>query len=248
MPDDMDLERARRDARRREADSRWSHDAPIRLGKVATANGLIAAGKFLTLNPVTLLGTEAEGAAGVVNVDTSRSFTAALLNGLPQQGDLMLAASVDHRWAVVRSGAAPSGLVTAPGCACFNTTPATLFLHTHGTNPLAWNGHADTLTYTANAGGVSGFNGWLGATTFTDGFLSISGSSSNAYRYFLWCNSGTSGFYNLRRTYPSLGYNLDTYSYSWQIGLSGNTCTPVWQLTNGSANSDWPNSGYTVTS
>jgi hypothetical protein len=51
-------------------------------------------------------------------------------------------------------------------------------------------------------------------------------------------------FYVLRRVYSDLF--SDPPAYKWAIGLTNNTCAPVWQMMNGLGNANWPNFSLTL--
>ena len=62
-----------------------------------------AVGKFLMMNPVSVLGAESEGAAGVITVNSSVKVPVYLVGpGVPQTGDLLVCRFVDYRWVTQR--------------------------------------------------------------------------------------------------------------------------------------------------
>jgi hypothetical protein len=206
---------------------------PAMVGRVTTTSGM-AVGKYLTVNPVRLLGTEAEGSTGTLTVQPVPVPVYLVGPGVPVTGDHLICRRLDHRWAadfdVPSSG---GGGVSTPSCLC-STTPATVQMVSNNTTveggmfqttPLVY-GPMPAVFAPLHIEDTSG-NMFLSPGTYIDS------ATGDAFRYFLTCETGR---YRLRRLYPTTTfvspYQGDViYSWSPTVG-SGNTCIPF-SLPNG---------------
>src|SRR4051812_15073554 len=98
MSDDLYRERVNRDRIRPSRPEPEPPGTTRWLGKVASATSAIGAGKFVMLNPCTVLGAEVEGGSPAIGVNTTVSYPVVLLNGSLSLGDYALARLVDYRW------------------------------------------------------------------------------------------------------------------------------------------------------
>jgi hypothetical protein len=206
------------------------------VGRVASASAEIAVGKFLLVNPVSVLGAEAEGGAGVTLADTTTTVPVYLVGpGLPQTGDLLVCRFVDFRWVAERKGATAPGGNTIPGCPCVDI-PASLYMHV-ATQPVAgfvsfvfpsalqWMAKpAELAIYRSDAFGYYGT---------TDVWSS---DNTSKFRYWFSCSGGIYFVSGLLTPDSPFGYPGQFLIMSWLAGLPGNTCSPF-RLTNGSTTS-----------
>jgi len=88
------------------------------VGRVTTPTASIEVKKYLVVNPVRILGTEAEGQAGTLTVDTSVSQPVYLVGpGKPAQGDDLICERLTHRWVARKKGGGGRFLITdRDGC------------------------------------------------------------------------------------------------------------------------------------
>ncbi len=93
-----------------------SPGAAVMVGQVISAASSIAVGKFLMVNPVSVMGAETEGAAGVTVANGSVTVPVYLIGpGLPQTGDMLICRFIDFRWVAERKTSHASG---TNGCNC----------------------------------------------------------------------------------------------------------------------------------
>ena len=220
--------------------------AATMVGQVTSAASRIAVGQFLEVNPVSVLGTEVEGGAGLTVVNTATTVPVYLVGPhLPATGDLLVCRFVDYRWVAERGGKT-STAATIPGCLC---------------NPMP-----SSITLTANPN--PGVNGWIQSCHFTYSLppadvvaagLATAGQmglwstaplvdyQGDAFYFNLYCDP-TFGYIYLGRSYtgpytPGHGTAAGLLNYyRWLPGFSGNTCTPF-SMTRGSV----PGSSVTTT-
>ena len=116
-------------------------------------------------HPVLVTGSETEGGAGTLTVDTATTVPVIVLGGVPSVGDYLTAYAVGGRWVSERGGSGGGG-----GTICMPCTIPNEDLTITWTNILTGNGSA-TMTF---GGGPS----WL------------TGCVDNGLQFLLQCNSG----------------------------------------------------------
>jgi hypothetical protein len=207
---------------------------PVFVGQVV-AHPLLptATNVYYSVNPVSILGTEGEGNAPVLLVDTTTTVLVCVLGTqAPSLGDNLICRYEGNRWVAERygSGGNPgSGGASIPGCAC-PIVPQTLRMSTSGPcDPATF--QSCVLQYGPTPPEFSGLglgtNSFLSTQSFTDTY------TGTLFRYNLVCNTV---FFQLSRVYLATSSGVayhDSTIYTWVIGLGGNTCTPFF-LSNGS--------------
>jgi hypothetical protein len=182
-----------------------------------------ASGQFVSVQPVDVLGVEAESASGALSVDTSRTFLTYLVGSSPPTvGDYLICHFVGNRWVASRTGG-DNSVVVIPGCPCA-TSPVTLYM-TSSSN--ASNDHilqSAVLVYGPSPSALSalgiGQSAYLSTVTFTDF------STGDQFWYYLSCYLG---YYILTRVYATSLYGSpyrDMTRYRWPISDPSNSCNP----------------------
>jgi hypothetical protein len=188
-----------------------------------------AAGQFIVVNPVNVLGVEAEGSIPTLVPDMSSNVFVDLLGTrIPSVGEDLICHYVDYRWVAERSDQRViMQFGSIPGCVC-RQIPVTLQVSVDG--PCQGIFKACTLVYGATPPEFSDFeigpNCYLSSIAFVDDFSSLS------YRYILGCD-GVS--FTLSRLFLPSDVTTafrDSSDYQWTIGLRGNVCSPF-LLSNG---------------
>ncbi len=210
---------------------------PAFVGRVTSPASKIAVGHFLMVQPICVLGAEAEGGVGDFSAVGSATVPAYLVGpGVPSTGDYLVCRFVDNRWAVERSGVAKppagGGGGTIPSCFC-TSIPTTLRMTS--ANPAGNYGmfQSCTIQYGPTPAWASSLNLgpeiYLSTGSFFDPLL-----ASSPFSYLLTCRYNQ---FALTRLYPVSPYGSpyrDAILYTWLVGGYGNTCSPF-HLDNGLA-------------
>ncbi len=206
--------------------------SPILIGRVFSSSLIRPIpGKYLTVHPVEVLGTESEGSPGVFSVDVATSIEVFLAGSKsPEFGDNLLCFFVENRWVTQTTGSAhlPIRVPTA-FCPC-NTTPA--FLVMTSVEPSCMNGIlvSDSLQFGATPDVFTPLH--LGSSCYLGVGVHTDPDSLDQFRYHFACQPG---FYTLSRVFEVSIYGSpyrDIVRYSWPMPLPGNSCLPF-LLTNG---------------
>lgn len=225
---DLELLRLMRDADRLPLAAPTLPGDRAMVGRVTSTSG-IAVGKYLTVNPVRLLGTEAEGGTGSLTVQTSATIPVYLVGpGVPTTGKDLICRRLGHRWAAdYDTISAGGGTIPIAGCQCATQTPASIIWTS--TDPYL---PSCTITYQPTPFPPGGFEDASGNMYCGPIMFDVDGSG-NVFRYriFLYCN----GQYRIGRlTYsdPSIGY-VGGYQFDarfFTIANPINKCSP-WKFT-----------------
>lgn len=212
-----------------------SPGAGTMVGRVVTPSAAIAVGRFLMVNPVTVLGEEREGAPGVAVVDSSAAVPVYLVGPhLAQQGEYLACRFINYRWVADRGGSTPAVSHFLTGCPCARL-PDTFSMHVQSqpTNkttsyvfPAAFQWMtkpAELAIYRTDA------VGYYSTRTF------FSSDQLYKFRYTFGCSQGLYYVTCLMTPDSPLGYPGALFIINWLVGLPGNTCTPF-ALSNGSTN------------
>jgi hypothetical protein len=117
----------------------------VLIGHVTTPRSSITVGCFLMVNPVTVLGTEGEGAIPTFSIDTSTKIPVYLVGpAKAQQGDNLICRRVDYRFVAERQSTKGSILTTTPGCPCASG-PQTIFMTATGSGAGYYNPRDELL-------------------------------------------------------------------------------------------------------
>lgn len=196
------------------------------VGNVRVATTLpTAGGLFYTMSPVAVLGSEVEGGAGTIAINTTTTFQAVVYGTPPALGDNLICRFVDNRWVADRYGKQAAPVVTY-GCGLCTTIPATLTMTV--TNPTLNNSIFQSCTlqyYSSIPSALSAFIApgipvIVSTATFTDTVTPF------PFYYYFFCFQGA---YRLTRLYPTTVTGTpfrDGIRYSWTPGSGGNTCSP----------------------
>lgn len=234
---DLIRERLSRQFPIEDRESRRPAGAQVMIGRVATADGSIAVGKFLNVYPETILGDEVESGAGTFQ-DSSVLVPVLLLGpAVAKNGDRLACYRVDYRWVASRmatsSGTGP--VFPLPGCPCLHV-PGTLTMRVARPFPPWMNGnYPATIQYGAipadmiPAGVTPGSlpAGWWSTSAF------LSRDGARKFRYFFRCYQGIYqvGSATTIDSPSHVGMNA-VFVNEWLIGTPGNTCSPF-SLTRG---------------
>ena len=222
------LER-RESARSRRLVGRGGVGQPTFVGRVvASPKFPTATGRYYSVNPVSFLGREGEGLPGSPTVDPTTVVRVALIGTTaPAVGDDLICRSVGDRWVAERrgkgSGTPTGGGVALAGCSC-GTVPPTLHLSISGTC-LAGDFEPCTLSYGPTPAEFAplnlGASCFLSAETFTDAY------TGQPYRVFFGCDASQFRISRVYLPHDQQGPYRDATSYTWAIGLAGNSCSPL---------------------
>ena len=200
---------------------------PAFLGRVTTAASLIGLGKFLMVQPTSVLGREVEGGPGQFTAVGSPTVPVYLVGpARPATGDYLVCKYVDNRWVAERSGGSggSGGGGKIPGCLC-DPIPATLTMTSGSTTCNYGMFQSCTIQYGPTPSAYSGLN--LGANCY----MSVQSfpdpiARGALFQYLLTCYSNQ---FSLSRVYAESPYGSpyrDGLLYSWLVGGYGNTCVP----------------------
>jgi hypothetical protein len=114
--DDLWRSRLRVDASTPPDAGRARRGTPSFVGLV-TSTGTLAVGKFVTVAPVALTGTEADGSTGTATVGGGPVIAYPVGPGVPTTGDLVVCRRVDYRWVFDKFGTGGGGVILPTGCA-----------------------------------------------------------------------------------------------------------------------------------
>ena len=148
------------------------------IGQVVTPSALIAVGKFLEVNPTTVLGGEAEGAPGAFSSDPSLKVYVYLIGPhLATPGDFLVCRFIDFRWVAERMSAATGDGFTIFGCPCAKI-PGTIFMHVARppANPSFLGVYPATLPRMARPADLAGYSSDLTGYYSTTSVTSPDGS------------------------------------------------------------------------
>jgi hypothetical protein len=204
----------------------------VMLGRVISSGNAIGVGKFLLVNPVSVMGAEVEGGAAVLTTLSNAAIAVYFLGPhLTQPGELLICRRVDHRWVAERGTSQKKSGHTLPGCPC-TELPDSLFMHVKIVSPLSLVVPA-ALTYMSRPADLSVYS------TDPVGYYSAKYTSSDglyALRFWFSCIQGVYYVWGLFTPDSVLGYPGIFRIMSWLVGLGGNTCNPI-SLTNGATDS-----------
>jgi len=184
--DDLELARILRDARDRSRPSPARSGSRAFMGRVTTTSP--AVGKFMNVQPQSVLGAEVEGGAAIVTDLGSTPTPVYLLGpGVPATGDQVVARWSDWRWvARKRSGGGSihcfgsNYVPTVLTLSCSCGTPATL---TYNPSTGYWEG-CGTITFpTLCAYPVTGY--YIGSSFYCYG--PFAGPAATAVKYKMTC-------------------------------------------------------------
>jgi hypothetical protein len=187
-------------------------------------------GKYFSVHPVTILGTEGESNPGALSVDTTRTALVYVIGSkAPVAGDYLVCRFVGSRWIAERMAKPQAQLITIPGCPCTTIPPV---LQMTSSNTTANNGlfQSTSLVYGPTPPEFTPLG--LGASCFLSPSYFTDNSTGDHFRYYFGCFSG---FYIITRVFQVsiLGSPYkDTIRYKWFVGFPGNTCSPF-LLSNG---------------
>ena len=194
---------------------------------VADAHQPTASGYYYLVNPVSVVGSEAEGGSPALLPDTTTTALVCVIGTrAPSSGDDLICRFVENRWVAERYGATPPPppppTPTIPGCTC-TSIPATLHMSSSGpcvpsdfqTCTIQW---GPTPTEFTSLG--LGANCFLSTQVFNDPF------TGGTFRYNLGCDTV---YFRLSRVYEPSSFGPayhDSAIYTWQISSPGNSCSP----------------------
>jgi hypothetical protein len=189
-----------------------------------------AVGQYYAVHPVDVSGTEQEGGAPVLAVDTSRLFFVDVIGPKPAvAGDYLLCRFVGNRWVADRMGKGQAVGVIIPGCPCAQS-PATITMTSSEPSSNNRIFQSATLQYGPTPSSLLPVvltpSSYLSTSSFPDPILNV------PFYYFLTCSLGA---YVLTRVYATSPFGSpfrDSIRYKWVPGFPGNTCTPF-LMTNG---------------
>ncbi len=219
--------------RLRQAGLHWLGDnldgggVPAFVGQVTTVASLIAVGKFLMVQPTSILGPEVEGGSGQLLAVGSPTVPVYLVGpAKPATGDYLVCRYIDNRWAAERMTVGGSSGPTGPLPNCFcNPIPATLTMTSFSTTCNYGMFQSGTIQYGPTPAGYLdldiGVNSFLGVESFPD--VTANGAM---FQYLLTCLNNQ---FNLSRVYLESPYGSpyrDGLLYTWLVGGYGNTCKP----------------------
>ena len=206
---------------------------PSFVGRVTSGGSALGVGKFLMVQPLTILGGEGEGVAGVQTANPAASVPVLLLGpGIPATGDSLVCRFVNHRWVAERSGNAGglNNLITIPTCSC--PVPTSLRMTSASTTCNYGMFQDATLTWQAPPACFAPLNIvsniFMSTTTFNDVFGNV------PFYYYLYCQYNQFFLTRIYCTSPYGSPYRDAALYSWLIGGYGNNCSPFY-LHNGAA-------------
>jgi hypothetical protein len=227
--DDLERIRLGKPGRHWLADNLDGGGVPAFLGQVTTPSSLIGVGKFLMVQPTSVLGPEAEGGSGQFTAYGSSTVPVYLVGpDLAVTGDYLVCRFVDNRWAAERSTGSQSGGgstgTTIIGCEC-PKVPTSLTMIS--TDPSCNFGmfQSCSIQYGPTPAGYAdlqiGVNSYLSVESFPD----LIGNGA-MFQYLLTCYYNQ---FNLSRVYLESPYGSpyrDGLLYTWLVGGYGNTCVP----------------------
>lgn len=202
---------------------RWDNHAPdptaVLVGKVFDNGHLpTTTGNYFAVHPVSVGGIESEGSPGTFSVAAAATvFFLAIGSKAPIVGDVLIARSIDGRWVAEWGSKTTTGVVSTPGCPC-RATPANLTMTS--SKPQSNFGTFQNATFQYGVTPPDYSTLGLGASSYLSRETFVDQVGGNLFRYYLGCDNGV---YYLTRVYPGF---RDLVRYRWQIGISGNTCTP----------------------
>jgi hypothetical protein len=196
---------------------------------VADVHQPTAPGYYYLINPVSVVGVEAEGGSPTLLPDaTTTALVCVIGTRAPSAGDDLICRFVENRWVAERYGATPPSPppppppVTIPGCNC-TAIPTTLHMSSSG--PCV---PSDFQTCTIQWGPTPAeFSSLgLGANCFLSTLVFNDPIAGGTFRYNLSCDTV---FLRLSRVYEATDFGPafhDSTIYTWQIGAPGNSCSP----------------------
>ena len=194
---------------------------------VADAHQPTAPGYYYLINPVSVVGAEAEGGSPTLLPDaTTTALVCVIGTRAPSAGDDLICRFVENRWVAERYGATPPPPppppVTIPGCNC-TAIPTTLHLSSSGPC-VPSDFQACTITWMATPPEFSGL--LLGDYCFLSTDIFDDPFTGGTFRYALSCDTI---FFRLSRIYEPTDFGPafhDSPIYTWQISSSSNSCSP----------------------
>jgi hypothetical protein len=207
---------------------------PAFVGRISEdSNQPTTTGRYYLVNPVSVLGEEAEGTTANLIVDpTTTALVCVLGTQAPSTGDNLICRFVENRWVAERDGHAggppPPPFATIPTCYC-DAIPVTLTMSSSG--PCVSGDFQDcTLQWVPTPSQFNtlslGVNCFLSTQDFTD---PISGLQ---FRYTMGCSNNLLSISRVYEPTSSSEAYHDSTLYSWAVGASGNSCSPF-LLSNG---------------
>jgi hypothetical protein len=198
--DDLWRSRLRVDASTPPDPGRARRGTPSFVGLV-TSTGTLAVGKFVTVAPVALLGTEADGSTGTSTAVGGSVIAYPVGPGAPTTGDLVVCRRVDYRW-VFDEFTGAVFMPPTPGfalCCPSNPLPASVFMtftFGSGTTRATYGGQfQDTpLTYMTTAPSYAG--PYFGpADSYFSPILTEDDGVTQIF-YTITCNGTTTGSFS----------------------------------------------------
>lgn len=197
---------------------------PAFVGQVVADPALpTIAGRFIRVQPMAVLGAEAEAQPGSLAPSGAGVMVYVVGSKAPVAGDSLVCRFVNDRWIAERSAGPAAAGVVLPGCSC-TSLPATI--HMTSANPSCAGGMfpSCTIVYGPTPAAYAALN--LGAQCYlsTATFLDPLGQS---FCYYLTCQGA---WVLLARAYAQSIYGspyLDVVRYSWSLTAPSNTCSPL---------------------
>lgn len=194
---------------------------------VADAMQPTSTDRYYLVNPVSVLGAEAEGGTPTLVADATKSALVCVIGTkAPSAGDDLICRFVENRWVAERYGASPPPPPppppTIPGCSCA-TIPTTLQMSSSGPC-VPSDFQACTLEWGPTPAEFASIN--LGANCFLSTQVFSDPFTGGTFRYNLSCDTV---FFRLSRVYepsPDGPAFRDSATYTWQMGANGNSCSP----------------------
>lgn len=201
------------------------------LGKVVTPGVTIGLNKFVTMQPVHIVGDETEGATSTLENAGETMIAMWLGPKTPTVGDMAVVSRVDYRWITGRQnqggGSGPPIGGGIPGCLC-TAIPLTLTMTPGGFCGNVFD--ACTLQWGPTPPELAELP--LGTECFLSNESFYHNLFESYYRWHLFCYAALFGVKRAFLPTTQGGPFLDATFFAWTIGLPGNHCTPF-LLSNG---------------
>lgn len=201
--------------------------SPRFAGRVTTAAPGCVPGLFITLQPVTVTGAEAEGQPGTFT-DYGATVAVYFMGPRPTApGEVLLARWADFRWVAARGGhAGTTNTHNLTGCAC-TAIPATVAMTCDPPPPDQ--GPDDylfpaTLAYGPKPADLAMYQAADPGYYTTVVMSSRDGTAR--FRYAMICSFGNYSVFGMMTPDSPLGYPGSFPIMRWLPGLARNTCSP----------------------
>lgn len=187
-------------------------------------------GRYLAVNPVTILGSEIEGESGTLIEDTNTTIIVFDIGAtIPSPGDRLVCRFIDHRWITRLDGRSQPSTAQLLGCNC---TSAPLTLQMVVSSPACANSLLQSCTFVFSATPVELSALHLGDFCYLSNSMYKDPDTGDFFYYYLGCFST---IFRVSRVFPTSVYGspfLDSVIFFWSLGLPGNSCDPF-LLSNG---------------